>query len=150
MFNQLLLLLLSRCTSHHNGNLSRPPPHKRLLSLHLHNLRNHRLPTLHHRPLPLRQLSKSMRFLVHDEFILPKIRTPPLSLALALSLSPTPHRISTLISTQQISILSGSSSIKKYEDAAQDHGSALTRSFCSNCGSPLYTTNSFWKMLLSS
>jgi len=35
--------------------------------------------------------------------------------------------------------------MKTYEDKAQDHGSILMRSFCSLCGSPLFTTNSVYK-----
>ncbi|KAJ5621330.1 hypothetical protein N7528_006113 [Penicillium herquei] len=45
-----------------------------------------------------------------------------------------------LYSKSQLRILSGEAVLKTFEDGGTDSGNVLKRSFCSNCGSPIYTT----------
>ncbi|KAJ5605925.1 DUF636 domain protein [Penicillium lagena] len=44
-------------------------------------------------------------------------------------------------SKEQLRIIAGEDVLKVYEDKNQESGRVLSRSFCSNCGSPLFTTS---------
>ncbi|RDW71241.1 hypothetical protein BP6252_07804 [Coleophoma cylindrospora] len=48
----------------------------------------------------------------------------------------------TLYKSDQIKITAGEASIKKYTDTTPSSGAVAHRSFCTECGSPLFITNS--------
>ncbi|KAJ5355503.1 uncharacterized protein N7496_012715 [Penicillium cataractarum] len=49
----------------------------------------------------------------------------------------------------QFRIISGEELLKIYKDSNNSSGNALSRTFCSNCGSPLFITNSVFKGMLT-
>ncbi len=46
--------------------------------------------------------------------------------------------------TQQFNIISGHDSIRTYDDRSTDGGASAKRSFCANCGSPLFFLTETW------